>query len=139
LKEEKFKVRKEHQVSRHNWDKIIADLWNKPGEWILVAEQISNGYADNRLRKAGMELKREKITGKLYDLYARWPGPGESHINIAALELASRIEDARQDVVLAETELREAQQLYREREDHYLAKQAALHALLNQGLEGRTQ
>jgi len=122
-------------VARHDWDKTIADLWNKPGEWVLVAEQVSGGYADQRLRKAGMEIKRERITGKLYDLYARWPGPGESRINIAAMELAARIEDARQDVVLAEAELREAQQLYREREDHYLAKQAVLHALLNQGTE----
>ena len=60
-------------MARHDWDAIISNLQDHPGEWILVAELAQGGTAVKRLRDAGMEIKKERVTSKLFDLYARCP------------------------------------------------------------------
>ena len=62
-------------MAEHNWDDIIKNLQAHPGEELLVAELVQGGKAVKRLRDAGMEVRKERVTSKLFNLYARCPVP----------------------------------------------------------------
>lgn len=122
-------------MPQHNWDKIIENLKNHPGEEFLVAELISNGYADKRMRDAGMAIRQERVTSKLYNLYAHCPEP-TSQLNFDAIEsherqtLEARIDAAHSAAVTAEEDYHSAQQLLQERYAHHQTTQATLKSLL---------
>jgi hypothetical protein len=66
-------------VTQAELDEIIVNLKAHSGEWVLVKERLTNGYPDHLMRKAGMEIERERIDASYYDLYARWPLPEHQH------------------------------------------------------------
>lgn len=108
-------------MSQHNWDQIIADLKKHPGEWTLVAELAQGGKAVQRLRDAGMEIRKERVTSKLFNLYARCPEPN-SQLNFTEIEAHERHTlEARVDAAHAEAEAAAA---------HHQAAQEKLSALL---------
>lgn len=122
-------------MSQHNWNKIIENLKNHPGEEFLVAELVQGGATVNRLRDAGMEIRKERVTSKLFNLYARCPEQA-SLLNFDAIEsherqvLEARIDAAHSAAMTAEEEYHTAQEQLQARETHHQTTQATLKSLL---------
>lgn len=64
------------QAGRTNWREVARLLGDSPGEWFLVAEDISTGVRSRLQRVYGFEIRMEGVdegTHRAAKVYARYP------------------------------------------------------------------
>jgi hypothetical protein len=122
LKEEKFKVRKENQVTQRpnaKWAKVIAELQADPGQWHKVADNASPSVTQ-RLRALGAEVQTDSVaprtggaTYSRYTVYARWPTPTTTleSVQLEYDTLKQELLTAKADVDAADEEYNSAKRI----------------------------